>query len=205
MKVIFLQDILNQAQAGDIKEVKNGYARNYLIPKKLAARATPDQLQRLQGIKRIAEEKRLKESGDAQTLARAITGSTVTLVARVANTGRLYGSVTVVQIAEELSRLLGRPIERRMMVMEEPIREPGEYQIETRLGLGVTASFTVIVNSQDQPNVRVDEKVIGAQPAEAVEKKIIETIADRPAEAINEEAIETVKDPSVQEQSEEES
>ena len=191
MKVIFLQDILDQAQAGDIKEVKNGYARNYLIPKKLAARATPDQLQRLQAIKRVAEDKRVKESNDAEALARAISASTVTLEARVANTGRLYGSVTVAQVAEQLSRLLERPIEKRMVIMEEPIREPGEYQIETRLGLGITASFTVIVHAQDQP-------------AEAVSEEAVETVAEQPAEAVSEEVVETVQDQSVPEQSKEE-
>ena len=108
MRVLFLEDVPGTADAGEVKEVKNGFARNYLIPRQLAVQATPGQLQRLNAINRQAQEKRLKLSGDARLVAQALEGQTVVIEMRVGPTGRLFGAVTTRRIAEELNRLTER-------------------------------------------------------------------------------------------------
>ena len=148
MKVVFLQDVLNVAQAGEIKEVKNGFARNYLLPKKLAALATHNELQRVENLKKIAEKKRLKESEDWRVVGEALEGTTITVQMRVGVEERLFGSVTNTMIAEELSKLAERPIDRRGISLEEPIRSLGTYEIPLHLHTGVDVTINLVVEAE---------------------------------------------------------
>jgi len=145
MKVVFLQDVLNVAQAGEVKNVKNGYARNYLLPKQLAALATPRELERADAIKRAAQERRLKEEQDMKALAERLEGTTITLKANAGPMGRLYGAVTTAMIAQELSTLMERDFDRRDVLLEEPIHELGSYQVNLRLQPQHSATVTVVV------------------------------------------------------------
>ena len=104
MRVVFLEDVPGVADAATVKNVKNGYARNYLLPRKLAAPATPTELQALDRIEKAAQVKRNKLSADAQEVEASIGGASVNLELRAGPTGRLFGAVTSRMIASELSR-----------------------------------------------------------------------------------------------------
>lgn len=153
MRVIFLADVPGSGRAGEVKEVKDGYARNFLLPKKLAVLATHDQVQRISTIRKIGEERRLKEEQDLRELAERLAQLPLTLTANLGPTGRFYGAITSTQIAEELARLTGREIDRRSIQLAEPIHEPGSYQAEVRLGSGVstTIQFTAMGMPQGEP------------------------------------------------------
>ena len=150
MRVIFLADIPGSGLAGEVKEVKNGYARNFLIPRKLAVVATHDQLQRIETIRKTAEERRLKEEQDLHALAERLAQLSVTLTAKVGPTGRFYGAVTSTHIAEELSRLTEREFDRHSIHLEEPIHEPGEYQAEVRFPHSISATVPVTAVGEGQ-------------------------------------------------------
>ena len=155
MHVIFLTDVPGSGLAGEVKEVKNGYARNFLIPRKLAVAATHDQLQRIENIRKVAEERRLKEEQDLRVLAEHLAQLSVSLTAKVGPTGRFYGAVTSAHLAEELSRLTEREFDRRIIHLEESIREPGEYQAEVRFSHGITATVQVVVEGEGAQGARV--------------------------------------------------
>lgn len=159
MRIIFLEDVPGSGRAGEVKEVKNGYARNYLLPQKLASLATHDQLQRIETIRNVAQERRLKEETELGALAEQLSLFTVNLAAKMGPTGRFYGAVTATQIAEELSRLAGREIERREVHLENPIREPGEFHAEIRFAHGITTTVPVTVVAEGSETPKTAEQV----------------------------------------------
>lgn len=145
MKVIFLEDVAGTADAGEVKDVKNGFARNFLLPKKLAAPATPDQMQRVKAIEKAAQSVRLKFSQEWTSVAEAMNGTAVTIEVRVGPSGRLFGAVTGRHIAEKLTEATGREIDHRQVLLGEAIHEPGEYPVAIRLYREVHADVTVNV------------------------------------------------------------
>lgn len=145
MKVIFLEDVAGAADAGEVKEVKNGFARNYLLPKGLAAPATPGQLQRIRSIEAAARQKRLQFSEEWGQVASMIQGMEVPVEVRVGPNGRLFGSVTGRHIAERLTAATGRTIDHRQVLLGAAIHEPGDYPVSIRLYREVTAEVTVSV------------------------------------------------------------
>ena len=149
MKVIFLQNVIDVARAGDVKEVKTGYARNYLIPNGLAAQATHNELQRMEKLKKVAEEQSLKESKQWKEVAEALDGKVIVLKMKSGETGQLYGSVTNSVIAKELAILTEREIDRRKIVLNEPIRELGEFDVPIHLHTGIDTTIKVIVEAEE--------------------------------------------------------
>ncbi|MFQ5860033.1 MAG: 50S ribosomal protein L9 [Dehalococcoidia bacterium] len=149
MRVVFLEDVPNVAQAGDVREVATGFARNYLLPRKLAALATSEQLKRIEKLRAIAQEKRQKELKEMGAIAQRLEGAEVTLKAKVAPTGEFYGSISTLSIAQELSRLSGLQVERRMLDLPTPLSQPGTYEVTIRLPQGVSASVTVIAEAEE--------------------------------------------------------
>lgn len=133
MEVVFTRDVTNKARAGEVKKVPDGYARNYLLPQGLAEMATPEVLKRLHKIKAIGDETRIRETAVNEELAAALDGTNITVTARVTPTGRYYGAITSTHIAMTISEEIGREIDRRLLEVVEPIREPGEYDIVVRL------------------------------------------------------------------------
>ena len=148
MKVIFTKDVYNVAQAGDVKEVKDGFARNYLFPQGLAILATKNEIQRLDAIRKRADEHRLKEAKELKDLASALEGRSISVKARAGATGRLYGTVTNATIAGEFSRLIERPVDKKAVEMEEPIRQLGEYEVRIRLVPEISAMAKVVVEPE---------------------------------------------------------
>ena len=145
MRVVFLEDVAGVAQGGDVKEVKNGFARNYLIPKNLAVPATHNALQRIKRLSREAEQVRVKRLNDMRELAAALNESRVKVEMRAGASGRLYGSVTNAIIADELSKVVDGEIDRRTVLLDEPIRDLGLFDVRLRLHPEVDAEVQVQV------------------------------------------------------------
>jgi len=149
MQVIFLQDVPQQAHAGEIKRVADGYARNYLIPKGLAQVATPEILKRSHKIKAAGDQRRIQETDVMEELAQLLDNTSITLKARVTPTGRYYGAITSARVADELSATVGRDIDRRLLDVIEPIREPGEFEITLRLSADINATIQIIAEAEE--------------------------------------------------------
>ncbi len=149
MQVLFLEDQLPTARAGDIRDVKNGFARNYLIPRGIAVLATEHQLRRAEKLRAEAEERRLRELQEWRDIANELGQTPVELNVRSGPTGRLYGSVTNTLVAERLSALIGRTIERKRVRLEEQIRTIGEYSVPVRFMDEIDAVVTLKVVSDD--------------------------------------------------------
>lgn len=149
MRVLFLEDELPTARAGDIREVKNGFARNYLIPRGIAVLATEHQLRRAEKLRAEAEERRLRELNEWRDIAAELQETPVELTVRTGPTGRLYGSVTNTIIAARLSELTGRLIERKRVRLQEQIRIVGEYRLPVRFMDEIDATITLKVVSDD--------------------------------------------------------
>jgi large subunit ribosomal protein L9 len=145
MKVIFLEDVPGTADAGEVKDVKNGFARNYLLPRDLAAPATANNLQRIRAIEKAAEERRVKSSQEWSSVAKALEGRHLTIEARIGPTGRLFGAITTRQIAEGFSKQIGRDLDHRMVLLGQSIHEPGDQHLTIRLYRNVQAHVKVSV------------------------------------------------------------
>jgi len=149
VKVLFLQDVRPTARAGDVKEVKNGFARNYLLPQGLAVHATEHELRRASSLRQQAEDRRLIEVKEWQDIADALKDQKVRIEVRTGPTGRLYGSVTNTMIAAQLTELTSREIDRKGIQIPAPIRTTGEYKIPARFVEGVIATVVVEVVADD--------------------------------------------------------
>jgi large subunit ribosomal protein L9 len=149
MQVIFLQDVPNQAHAGEIKRVADGYARNYLLPKGLAEVATPEILKRGHKIKAAGDEQRLRETEAMEELAQLLDNTMITVAARVTPNGRYYGAISSSRIAQELTATTGREIERRLLEDMEPIREPGEYEVSLKLTGDIQATIHITAEAEE--------------------------------------------------------
>ena len=145
MRVVFLEDVEGVARGGEVKEVKNGFARNYLIPQNLAAPATHNNLQRIKKLSSQASITRVQRLEDMQELATALEGTQVNIEMRAGVNNRLYGSVTGTMVADAVVEETGREIERRLVQLDDPIREVGEYDVPIRLHSDVSASIKVVV------------------------------------------------------------
>jgi len=149
LKVLFLQDVRPTARAGDVKEVKNGFARNYLLPQGLAVIATEHELRRAAALRQQAEDRRLVEAKEWQDVADALKDQKVRIEVRTGPTGRLYGSVTNTMIAAQLGEMTGREIDRKGIQIPAPIRTVGDYKVPARFVEGVTANLAIEVVADD--------------------------------------------------------
>jgi large subunit ribosomal protein L9 len=161
MKVIFLQDVPQVAQAGQIKEVADGYARNYLLPRKLATLAQPQAVSQIE-----AKTKKMEAhlTAELQELASQIEGKEVSLQAKAGAKEKLYGSITSADIAAGLKDITGVEIDKRKIELEEPIRQLGSYQIAIKLGKDINPKIKVTVTEEA-------EKPQKKKKAKATEKK----------------------------------
>ena len=162
MKVLFLQDVRPTARAGDVKEVKNGFARNYLLPQKLAVQATEHELRRASALRAQAEDRRLAEAKEWQEVADALKDQKVRIEVRTGPTGRLYGSVTNTMIAAKLGEMTDREIDRRGIQIPAPIRTVGDFKIPTRFVEGVSATIVVEVVA-DEASIELNKQMEEAQ------------------------------------------
>ena len=176
MRIIFLEDVPGSGRAGDVKEVKNGYARNFLLPRKLAALATHDHLQRIEILRKTADERRVKEEKDLTAIAEYLSEVSMTLTAKMASTGRFYGAITSAMIADELARLTDREIDRRTIKLAEPIHEPGEHQVEVQMAHGITATIQVTAQAEGAEEEEPAAEAEQEEPTAEVEQ--VEPVAE---------------------------
>ena len=170
MRVVFLEDVPGVAQGGDIREVKNGFARNYLIPKNLATPATHNAVQRVQKLQSQAQVARVKRLEDMKELAAEFDGSQINVEMRAGSSGRLYGSVTNAMIADKIAEMTEREIDRRAVQLEEPIRELGSYDLTLRLHAEVEAGVSVLVYPTGVTPEEFAESLIQAEEEEQTEE-----------------------------------
>ena len=144
MKIILMEDVPALGRRGEVRDVATGYARNYLLPKKLALPATPGNLQNLEHLKRQRERVETKAREEARAAADRIAALELAVATRASEDGRLFGSVSAQDIVEFLERHRV-PVEKRRVLLEEPIKALGEYQVPIRLHHDVTATLRVTV------------------------------------------------------------
>jgi large subunit ribosomal protein L9 len=148
LKVLLTENVPNLGQAGESKDVADGYARNFLIPRGLATVATAGALKRVAAEKQVAQRKQAKAQAQVSTLATKLGATQVVFKAKVGEQHRLYGSITAADIADELSRKIGQPIDKRHVELEEPIRHLGTYKVPVRVGAKVVPAVTVVVEPE---------------------------------------------------------
>ena len=146
MRVVFVEDVYGVALGGDVKNVKNGFARNYLIPQGLALPATKDALRRIDRLSKRADETRIRTISDMKKLSDELDNIRIDVEMRAGATGRLYGSVTNAIIADQLSEMTNQEIDRRKIDLPEPIRELGSSEVRVRLHPEVETSVSVLIH-----------------------------------------------------------
>jgi large subunit ribosomal protein L9 len=145
MRVVLLQDVPRLGEAGDVKDVASGYARNFLLPRGLAEVATPAVMKRVEEIRKADEKRQALLEVEMMSLAQTLEGVEITLKAKVGAQERLYGAITSGDIAEELGRVTGQDIDKRKIELEEPIRQLGEYEVLVRLSKEIAPTIKVVV------------------------------------------------------------
>ena len=151
MKVVFLQDVPNVASAGEIKEVADGYGRNFLIPKKLALLASLSAASTIEARLKTKAGNQEQIETELVELANQLEGKEVILKARVGAKDRLYGSITSADIAAELETVAGLAIDKRKIELAEPIRQLGSYEVAIRLGKDIVPKIRVSVTEEETP------------------------------------------------------
>ena len=145
MKVIFKVDVKGQGKKGEMKEVSDGYARNYLLPRKLASEATADNINTMKLKEKAKAALIAKEKAEAEENAKRLSAITVTIRAKAGGAGKLFGSVTSQEISDALREQHGINIEKNKIVQAEPIKTFGSYTVKAKLGYEISANVSVLV------------------------------------------------------------
>src|SRR5215472_660556 len=138
MKVLFKKDVADVAKAGQVKDVADGYARNFLIPRGLAVAATTSALKQVADLQAVAARHAAEEEHEAQKLKARLEAQPIAIEAKAGAQGRLYGSVTTADIATAIQKQLGATLDRRDLEITDPVRQVGSYQVSARLHRNVT-------------------------------------------------------------------
>ena len=145
MKVILQQDVKGQGKKGQMIEASDGYARNFLLPKKLAVLATAENINPMQQQEKAQKAQEAAEKAEAEATAAKLKDITVRITAKAGNGGRLFGSVTSKEIADALKEQHGINIQKTKIVQDEPIKAFGGYDLKVKLGYEVTGTLKVVV------------------------------------------------------------
>ena len=148
MKVLLEQDVKGTGKKGEIVNVSDGYARNYLLPRKLASPADAAAVNAANISKSAAAHKKFQAGLAARDLARQLDGAVVTVSAKVGENGRLFGAVTGKEIAGALKEQFGMEIDGKKLVLDQPIKSFGSYEVKAKLGYEVSARFSVSVSEE---------------------------------------------------------
>ena len=143
MKVILLQDVKGKGKKGQMLEVSDGYARNFMLPRKLAIEATTDAVNTMRMNDKAAAEKAARERAEALEISRKLREMTVVVTAKGGGAGKLFGSVTNQEIADALAKASGIKLDKRKIVLSDPIKNVGTYTVTCKLGYEITAPLTV--------------------------------------------------------------
>ena len=143
MKVILLQDVRGKGKKGQMLEVPDGYARNFMLPRKLAIEATPDAVNTMKMNDKATQERIAREKAEALEISKTIRGLTVVVKAKGGGAGRLFGSITNQEIADALKAQSGINLDKRKIVLADTIKSVGTYTATCKLGYEITAPLTV--------------------------------------------------------------
>jgi large subunit ribosomal protein L9 len=197
MKVLLIKDVYKLGHAGDVKKVADGYGRNYLIPQGLAILATPGAMKQAESIRGRAAATRQVMNEELGGLAAQIEGKTLTFTSKAGETGKLYGSITTQIIAEELSKVVGAQVDRKL-VESQPIRTLGEHKAKIHLTMDLTPEIKVIVLREGEalpttaaPTTEKKAKKAVEETVEPVEEPAAEMTTESVEEPADEELIET--------------
>ena len=174
MKVVLRQDVPKLGESGSIQDVKPGYGRNYLIPQGMAVLATPGEVKTAEHNAAVKARKVVRQEQLLQALADKISGKRLEFTVRAGEGGRLYGSITSAEIADELAKLVGEEIDRRKVVLEEPIRNLGEHTVTVHLVGRLRPAITVVAVGDAEYQAAV-AAAKAAEPAEQAEETADET------------------------------
>jgi large subunit ribosomal protein L9 len=165
VRVILLDDVAGLGEAGVVVEVKNGYGRNFLLPRRLAEMATRDALNRVELIRRAAEAKRARRMAEAAAKYSTLEGKTLVLTMRAGTQSRIFGAVTSSLIAEEVQKQFGMELDRRHIMLDEPIKHLGDYTVPLRASADVTGEIRVSVEAEaKQRGTRAARAAVSAAP-----------------------------------------
>ena len=145
MKVILTQDVRGQGKRGQMIEVSDGYARNFLLPRKLAQEATADNINTMRMNDKATQERQAKERAEALDLRNRMKDMTIVVTAKGGGAGRLFGSVTNTEVSEALAKQAGIQLDKRKIVLDEPIKSVGVYTVKCKLGYEINADLKVEV------------------------------------------------------------
>ena len=180
MKVVFLEDVPNVAEAGEMKEVADGYGRNFLIPRKLAVLADA----RAAGILEAQLKKRARLQAETEAemreLAGQLEGKEVIIKARSGAKGQLYGSITNADVADELERSAGLVVDKKKIELTEPVRKVGSYDIDIRLSGNIIPKIKLTIVEEEEKKEEGKEK---KEKKESKAKKAKETVTEKKEEA----------------------
>jgi large subunit ribosomal protein L9 len=148
VKVLLNQDVAGLGRAGETKEVADGYARNFLLPRGMATVASQGALKQAAERKDVVQRREAKRKAEIGSLATTLNHTQVTFKAKVGEQHRLFGSITAADVAEEVSRQIGHPIDKRDVELGEPIRHLGTFKVPVKLGPNAVPTVTVVVESE---------------------------------------------------------
>ena len=143
MKVILLQDVRGKGKKGQMLEVSDGYARNYMLPRKMAIEATADAVNTMRMNDKATQERIAREKAESMETAKKLREMTVTVTAKGGGNGRLFGSITNQEIADALKAKTGIALDKRKIVIADAIKNVGTYTVTCKLGYEITAPLTV--------------------------------------------------------------
>ena len=149
MQVILLQDLYKHGVAGEVVKVADGFARNYLIPRKMAIQATPSAMRQTEAVRKNVEARRAQYNNMLNDLARQVNGVELIFGRRAASTGKLFGSVTTQEIADELDRVTSVDINRRR-ISQQALREVGTHEVPVRLGNELSPTLIITIVPEDE-------------------------------------------------------
>lgn len=152
MKVLLTQDVFKLGNAGEVKDVANGYGRNYLLPQGMAVLATPGALKRADALKDKSLKQRASVQAEIESVHKVIDGVVLSFQAKAGEKGKLFGSITSQQIADKLQAHLGSatPFDKRKVLLREPIRDVGTHEVGVRLGNDMISRLMVVVTPEGQ-------------------------------------------------------
>jgi large subunit ribosomal protein L9 len=180
-ELILTENVPGLGSEADVVKVRRGYARNYLLPRKMAYEVTPGALRQIDALKQKRAEREARELNDAQELARRIGKARFVFTLETGETGKAFGSVTTQDIVNRLKNEVGAEIDRHKIALERPIKDTGEHEVAIKLHHDVTAQLVVQVKSAAEPRDRgADGTTPAAAPEEPKKRRIFRRRTEQP-------------------------
>lgn len=177
MKVILTQELKGRGGEGDVIDVAQGFAVNYLIPNRLAIQATKGELKQLEQRRHNIAKRELARTTDANTLKAALDGKSIKVLARVGEEGQLFGSITSAKVAEAIAEQIGVTVDRKQVELGKAIKMVGEHQVAISIYRDIKAIVTVVV-ADENADIEIVEEVEAAEEATEAPEEITEEIAE---------------------------